>query len=187
VDEPAEYVVRVKSWPAYVLIGLLIVMIPLYGALVWLLVPDDGGWWWIGTVVVLVGGLVQVVAMGWAVRRVLQLVAHRLRISAGGLRLWLLPTATYVDLPWDRVVGVHVAVKGLGRGIFVYVWDPEAFAAGDPSDLRRIRREMRRFFGTPIVYPVSSRRSRLAEVDGALRTYSGGRIGLVDGAPAGRG
>jgi hypothetical protein len=187
VDEPAEYVVKVKAWPAYLIIGLLIVMIPLYGVLAWLLVPDDGGWLWIGTIGVLLCGILQVVALGWAVWRVLRLVAHPLRISAAGLRLWLLPTASYVDLPWERVIAVHVAVKGRGRGIFVYVWEPEAFAAGDPAAARRIRREMRRLFGTPIVFPVSSRRTRLAEVDSALRHYSGGRIGLVHGARVGHG
>lgn len=178
---------KTKAWPAYLIIGSLIVMIPLYGALVWLLVPDEGGWLWIATIGVLLCSIFQVGALGWAVWRVLRLVAHPLRITAAGMRLWLLPTATYVDLPWERVVAVHVATKCRGRGIFVYVWEPEAFAAGDPTHARRMRREMRRFFGTPIVYPVSSRRARLVEIDGALRRYSGGRIGLVDGVPVGSG
>jgi len=183
VGEQAEHVVRVKAWPAYVLIGLIIVTIPLYGAMVWLLFPGDGGWWWTATSMLAFSAVFQVGAMGLVAWKVLQLVTHPLRISPRGLRLWLSPTATYVDVPWDRVVAVHVAAKGLGRGLFVYVWEPEAFAAGDPTVARRIRRAMRRMFGTPIVYPISPRRRRLAAIDNALRGYSGGRVGLISGAP----
>jgi hypothetical protein len=181
-----EYVVKVKAWPAYVLLAAAIVTLPLYGvALPWLVLQGPTSLLVVPLVVMMTGGAVQIVAMLWAARRVLVLVRHPPRLSAAGMRLWLLATSTYVDLPWDRVAVVRTAVKGLGRGLFVYVHDPEALVGGNPSRLARLRRDTRRSFGAPFVYPLVTRGGRLGRIDASVRHFSAGRLALTEGAPVG--
>jgi len=180
VNAAAEYVVRVKAWPAYVLVVVAIVCVPLYGvALPWVVLKSSSSVLVFFLVFLMACGAVQIGAMLWAVRRVFVLVRHPPRLSAAGMRLWLLPTSTYLDIPWNRVAAVCTSVKGLGRGLFVYVYDPESLVGGDPSRLGRLRREMRRFFGAPFVYPLVTRGDRLGQVDAAVRHFTGGRLGLA--------
>jgi hypothetical protein len=184
--EAPEYVVRVKAWPAYVLVVVAIVCVPLYGVVLpWVVLQGSSSMLVFLLVVMMLCGAVQIGAMLWAVRRVFVLVRHPPRLSAAGMKLWLLPTSTYVDVPWDRVAAVCTAVKGLGRGLFVYVYDPESLVGQDPSRLGRLRREMRRFFGAPFVYPLVTRGDRLGRIDTAVRHFSAGRLWLAEGAPAG--
>lgn len=185
MDRVPEYVVEVKAWPAYVLGAVVIVSIPLYGvALPWLVLKSSSTMLLFLLAFMMIGGAVQIVAMLWAIRRVFVLVRHPPRMSAAGMTLWLLPTSTYVDVPWERVAAVCTAVKGLGRGLFVYVHDPEALVGGDPTRVGRLRREMRRLLGAPFVYPLVTRGERLGQLDAAVRHFSAGRFALAHGVPA---
>jgi hypothetical protein len=176
MDPAAEYVVGVKAWPAYLIVTMLALAAPLYVVMVALLLgADSASWAGYVVVVVVASGVVQFGAMLWVVWRVFLLVRHPPRLTAEGIRMWLLPTATYVLVPWDRVIALRIAVKGLGRGLFVYVHEPEAYADGDPARLRRIRRAMRQFYGTPFVSPLRGGSRRIRDADAAVLHFSQGR------------
>lgn len=180
MDQP-EYVVRVKAWPAYVLAVLVpvqtIVCVGVLGFLVWRAPLSDPLF---VAVFILLALAVAVMlgSMGVALVRAMRVVRYPPRLSAEGIRLWLFPAATYVLIPWPRVAAVRAVVKGVSLGLFVHVHDPEALADGKPATARKIQRMMRRFHGTPFVYPLKSTPARLYECDQALQWFSRGRLAL---------
>ncbi|MGI8594080.1 MAG: hypothetical protein ACR2ML_06905 [Solirubrobacteraceae bacterium] len=76
------------------------------------------------------------------------------------------------------MTAVESAVKGISRGLFVHIEDPQALAGGDAKRARRIERMTRRFDGAPFVYAIRSSPARLAEIGAAVNQFSGGRLGL---------
>jgi uncharacterized integral membrane protein len=176
-----EFIVRVKKWPAYILAVLTPVMIVGYSMSVGLLV-------WSGELsdpviliclaVVVLSALVAVALMVKATFQAFTMIRYPPRISAQGTRLWLFPTSKYVVLPWEQITAVCTFVKGISRGLFVYVTDPESLAQADRSKARKIRRAMRRFNGAPFVYAISASPARLQEIDNAVRHFSGDRFML---------
>ncbi|MQA87656.1 MAG: hypothetical protein GEV03_24285 [Streptosporangiales bacterium] len=182
MDQASEFVVRVKAWPAYVLAGLIPLLVVLYGALVGLFLsgepPFSSPAFVVMFAVLVAAVLAQLVLLTWAARQSLQAIRHPPRLSTEGIRLWLFPAAEYVLVPWPRVAAVRTGIKGFSRGLFVHVHDPEGLAGGDPSKARKIRRMMRRFRGAPFVYALSSSPRRLGEIDEAVRWFTGGRLFL---------
>ncbi len=175
-----EFTARVKSWPAYVLVVLIPVIIVGYSASVGLLLwgGDLSNPVLLSCVAgVVLGSLIAVALMIKTTFQAFTMIRYPPRISAQGMRLWLFPTSEYVVLPWTRVTAVCTFVKGISRGLFVYVSDPESLAQADTSKARKIR-AMRRFNGAPFVYAISASPARLHEIDSAVRHFSGGRFML---------
>lgn len=175
--EPAsEFIVRVKRWPAYTLAVLVSVLAVLYTCLAVLLAVHGG--WSSQPILFIVMVVAQAVATVLFARVALQaftMIRHPPRVSLEGLRLWLFPASRYVLVEWERVAAVRTFVKGIARGLFVYVHDPESLAGGEKSKLRRLKRAMRRWGGAPFVYAIQASPTRLTEIDHALWRFSEGR------------
>lgn len=176
-----EFIVQVKKWPTYILAVLTPVQLILYSLMVGLLVQNGDlsePVPLVSLAVVVVGALTVVALLVKAAIQGLTMIRYPPRISARGMRLWLFPTSEYVLLPWERITAVSTFVKGIARGLFVYVHNPEGLAQADPKKVRKIRRAMRRFNGAPFVYGIKASPARLHEIDHAVRHFSGGRFML---------
>jgi hypothetical protein len=180
MNERDGYVVRVKTGPAYVLGVLLAVELVFFGAgLLWAFVNLSAGQAWIFLVLVACCVAIGLTTAAWMLRRFIARIRHPPQLSPTGLRVWLHPTSTYLLMPWPEISELRIADLGVRRGLFVYVRDPQALADRDPSDARRIRRELRRFRGALFAYPVVTRGGRLTEIDRAIRHFSDGRLTLT--------
>lgn len=176
-----EFIVHVKKWPAYTLGILVPIVLGLYSLSVGLVVSIGE----LSSPVLLTSFAVTVIAALASLMLLIKvtvqaftMIRYPPRISGQGMRLWLFPTSEYVSLPWAQVTAACTFVKGLSRGLFVYVADPESLTRQNTSKAKRIRRAMRRSNGAPFVYAINSSPARLHEIDEAIRGFSGGRLML---------
>jgi len=167
-----EYVVTVKRWPAFLLGVLLIVLVGLLAAEAFLLAglsSADGGL--LAAFALIVVGSVAVIALaGWSMLRLITVIRHPPRLTAQGMRLWLIPASAYVFVPWSQITAVRATTKGL----FVHVDRPDVLVDGDQQQARKISRFARRYHGAPFAYPISNSRAGLDGIDHALRGYTNG-------------
>lgn len=171
-----EYVVTVKRWPAFLLGVLLIVLVGLLAAEAFLLAGlsnADGGL--VAAFALVVVGSVAVIALaGWSMLRLVTVIRHPPRLTAQGMRLWLIPASAYVFVPWSQIT----AVRATSKGLFVHVDRPDALVDGDQQRARKISRFARRYHGAPFAYPINNSRAGLDGIDHALRGYTNGRQAL---------
>lgn len=175
-----EYVVTVKRWPAFLLGVLLIVLVGLLVAEAFLLAglsSTDGGLLTAFALVV-VGSVAVIALAGWSMLRLVTVIRHPPRLTAQGMRLWLIPASAYVFVPWSQITAVRATTKGLGTGLFVHVDRPDGLVDGDQQQARKISRFARRYHGAPFAYPVSNSRAGLDGIDHALRGYTNGHQAL---------
>lgn len=177
-----EYVVTVKRWPAFMLGGLLPILMGLSAIQVAFVAGQasiSSPLSIVASAVVVISSLAVLAVLTWSLMRTVTVIRRPPRLTARGMRLWLLPTSEYVFVPWSQITAVRAATKGIGTGLFVYVAYPDGLADGDPAKERKIRRFVRRYLGAPFVYPVSD--STLDGLDHAVRGYSAGHYALRRG------
>ncbi|MPY80760.1 MAG: hypothetical protein GEV04_20430 [Actinophytocola sp.] len=176
-----EHVVAVKRWPAVVLCVLLTIFMGLSAAQLTLIDWTDGNdpLSIVVFLVVITGSLTVVALLLWSFLRTVATIRHPPRLTAHGMRLWLIPTREYVFVPWQQCTALRVATRGVSTGLYVYVAHPDGLAGGNPANVRKIRRFAQRYLGAPFVYPVSG--STLDGLDYAVRGYSNGHQALRRG------
>jgi hypothetical protein len=182
MQNTSEFVVPIKSGPAYTLMVMIpIQLVPgglLMALFIWKTWESYSGLAFIGLAMFVGALILQTVLLGKVARQALQMLRYPPRLSAEGIRLWLFPTSDYVLVPWPRVTAIRTEMKGISLGLFVHVHDPEALAGGNYAKTRKVIRLMRRFRGAPFVYTIESSPGQLHAIDQAVRAYSGGRLML---------